>query len=46
MENAKKEEATKTGFLIDGYPRELGQGLLFEKNASIIIYVIIIKCKI
>lgn len=44
MENAKKEEATKTGFLIDGYPRELGQGLLFEKNAS--INVIIIKCKI
>ncbi|KAF3426298.1 hypothetical protein E2986_13348 [Frieseomelitta varia] len=35
MEKAKKEESTKTGFLIDGYPRELGQGLLFEKNASI-----------
>ncbi|CAK9804087.1 Adenylate kinase isoenzyme 1 [Anthophora plagiata] len=32
MEKAKKEEATKTGFLIDGYPRELDQGLLFEKN--------------
>lgn len=32
MEKAKKEEATKTGFLIDGYPRELEQGLLFEKN--------------
>ena len=44
MEKAKKEESTKTGFLIDGYPRELGQGLLFEKNAS--INVIIIKCEI
>lgn len=32
MEKAKKENATKTGFLIDGYPRELEQGLLFEKN--------------
>ncbi|XP_076290554.1 adenylate kinase 1 [Lasioglossum baleicum] len=32
MEKAKAEGATKTGFLIDGYPRELDQGLLFEKN--------------
>ncbi|XP_017882800.1 adenylate kinase isoenzyme 1 [Ceratina calcarata] len=32
MEKAKKENATQTGFLIDGYPRELEQGLLFEKN--------------
>ncbi|KZC13782.1 PREDICTED: adenylate kinase isoenzyme 1 [Dufourea novaeangliae] len=32
MEKAKSEGATKTGFLIDGYPRELEQGLLFEKN--------------
>ncbi|OAD51952.1 putative adenylate kinase isoenzyme F38B2.4 [Eufriesea mexicana] len=32
MEKAKKEGSTKTGFLIDGYPRELEQGLLFEKN--------------
>lgn len=35
MEKAKKEKATKTGFLIDGYPRELEQGLLFEKKVSI-----------
>ncbi|XP_076647636.1 adenylate kinase 1 [Halictus rubicundus] len=32
MEKAKAEGATKTGFLIDGYPRELDQGILFEKN--------------
>ncbi|CAL7935722.1 unnamed protein product [Xylocopa violacea] len=32
MEKAKAEKATTTGFLIDGYPRELDQGLLFEKN--------------
>ncbi|XP_068969195.1 adenylate kinase isoenzyme 1 isoform X1 [Bombus flavifrons] len=32
MEKAKKEKATETGFLIDGYPRELEQGLLFEKK--------------
>ena len=33
MEKAKTEKATKTGFLIDGYPRELEQGLLFEKES-------------
>ncbi|XP_012137190.1 adenylate kinase 1 isoform X2 [Megachile rotundata] len=32
MEKAKNEGATKTGYLIDGYPRELDQGKLFEKN--------------
>nr|XP_034185528.1 adenylate kinase isoenzyme 1 isoform X1 [Osmia lignaria] len=32
MQKAKCEGATKTGFLIDGYPRELDQGILFEKN--------------
>ncbi|XP_053975766.1 adenylate kinase isoenzyme 1 [Hylaeus anthracinus] len=32
MEKAKKEGATKTGFLIDGYPRELEQGKLFEEK--------------
>ncbi|XP_043795834.1 adenylate kinase isoenzyme 1 [Apis laboriosa] len=32
MQKVKQEKLTETGFLIDGYPRELGQGLLFEKN--------------
>lgn len=32
MEKAKSEGTTKTGFLIDGYPRELEQGLLFEQK--------------
>lgn len=32
MEKARTEGTTKTGFLIDGYPRELEQGILFEKN--------------
>ncbi|XP_046821076.1 adenylate kinase isoenzyme 1 isoform X2 [Vespa crabro] len=32
MEKASTEGTTKTGFLIDGYPRELEQGILFEKN--------------
>ena len=32
MNKAKEEGSTKTGFLIDGYPRELDQGILFEKN--------------
>lgn len=32
MEKARKEGTTKTGFLIDGYPRELEQGILFKKN--------------
>ncbi|KAG6799505.1 adenylate kinase 1 [Apis mellifera caucasica] len=32
MQKVKQEKMTNTGFLIDGYPRELGQGLLFEKN--------------
>lgn len=32
MAKAREQEATKTGFLIDGYPRELNQGLLFEEN--------------
>ncbi|KAL2734231.1 adenylate kinase isoenzyme 1 [Vespula squamosa] len=32
MEKARIEGTTKTGFLIDGYPRELEQGILFEQN--------------
>ncbi|KAF7406085.1 hypothetical protein HZH68_005454 [Vespula germanica] len=32
MEKACIEGTTKTGFLIDGYPRELEQGILFKKN--------------
>ena len=32
MNKAKEEGSTRTGFLIDGYPRELDQGILFEKN--------------
>ncbi|XP_029672212.1 adenylate kinase isoenzyme 1 [Formica exsecta] len=32
MDKAREEETTKTGFLIDGYPREKDQGIFFEKN--------------
>ncbi|KAL6441931.1 hypothetical protein ACFW04_002363 [Cataglyphis niger] len=32
MDKTRKEGTTKTGFLIDGYPREKEQGILFEKN--------------
>ncbi|XP_066589701.1 adenylate kinase isoenzyme 1 [Prorops nasuta] len=32
MDKAKKEDSSIKGFLIDGYPRELDQGILFEKN--------------
>lgn len=32
MDKAREEGTTKTGFLIDGYPREKDQGILFEKN--------------
>lgn len=35
MQKIKQEKKTEAGFLIDGYPRELGQALLFEKNVSI-----------
>lgn len=30
--NKAREAGTKPGFLIDGYPRELEQGILFEKD--------------
>ncbi|XP_034950003.1 adenylate kinase isoenzyme 1 [Chelonus insularis] len=32
MEKAKADGSTKSGFLIDGYPRELDQGIQFEKD--------------
>lgn len=32
MDKAREEGITSTGFLIDGYPREKEQGILFEKN--------------
>jgi len=32
MNKAREEGATKTGFLIDGYPREKDQGILFEEK--------------
>ncbi|KAG7211814.1 hypothetical protein KM043_011045 [Ampulex compressa] len=32
MNKAREQGTTTTGFLIDGYPRELEQGILFEKN--------------
>lgn len=32
MDKAREEGVTKTGFLIDGYPREKEQGILFEQN--------------
>lgn len=34
MDKARQDGSTKTGFLIDGYPRELEQGLQFEKDVS------------
>jgi len=34
MEKAREEGITKTGFLIDGYPREKDQGILFEQNVK------------
>lgn len=44
MEKAKAEGSTKTGFLIDGYPRELDQGILFEKNVSVSVKSFGINC--
>lgn len=35
MEKAREEGTTKTGFLIDGYPREKDQGILFEQNVKL-----------
>lgn len=32
MNKAESEGSTKIGFLIDGYPRELEQGILFEEK--------------
>ncbi|KYN40706.1 putative adenylate kinase isoenzyme F38B2.4 [Trachymyrmex septentrionalis] len=32
MDKARAEGTTKTGFLIDGYPREKDQGILFEEK--------------
>lgn len=32
MDKAREEGTTKTGFLIDGYPREKEQGILFEEH--------------
>lgn len=41
MDKAREEGTTKTGFLIDGYPREKDQGILFEEkvnNQSILLW--------
>lgn len=35
MDKAREEGITKTGFLIDGYPREKDQGILFEQNVRL-----------
>lgn len=35
MSKAEESGTTSVGFLIDGYPRELEQGILFEKNVWI-----------
>ncbi|KAG5325565.1 KAD1 kinase, partial [Pseudoatta argentina] len=32
MDKVREEGTTKTGFLIDGYPREKDQGILFEEK--------------
>jgi len=37
MDKARKEGTTKTGFLIDGYPREKDQGILFEENVRLVL---------
>lgn len=34
MDKTRKEGTTKTGFLIDGYPREKEQGILFEEKVK------------
>ena len=42
MEKAVKEGST--GFLIDGYPREVEQGVAFESQVQFIRYVISAGC--
>lgn len=37
MDKAREEGTTKTGFLIDGYPREKDQGILFEQNVRLVL---------
>lgn len=32
MDKAQQEGSSAQGFLIDGYPRELAQGIQFEKD--------------
>ncbi|KYN18812.1 Adenylate kinase isoenzyme 1 [Trachymyrmex cornetzi] len=34
MDKAREEGTTETGFLIDGYPREKDQGILFEEKIN------------
>ena len=41
MDKVHEEGTTKTGFLIDGYPREKDQGILFEEKVSPFFFTII-----
>lgn len=41
MDEACKEGITTTGFLIDGYPREKEQGILFEKNVRLLYFLLL-----
>lgn len=46
MEKAQANGSTTTGFLIDGYPRELDQGIQFETDViSICFFFLNIKYK-
>lgn len=46
MDKATAEGLTKTGFLIDGYPREVEQGHQFEKEVQMNIHLKVKKKKI
>lgn len=41
----KKVEATTSGYLIDGYPREKNQGVEFEKAIAPVDLILSIECK-
>ncbi|XP_015600874.1 adenylate kinase isoenzyme 1 [Cephus cinctus] len=45
MNKAREDGSTKTGFLIDGYPRELNQGLQFEKDVAPVDLIIFFDVK-
>lgn len=40
----RKVEATSSGFLIDGYPREKNQGAAFEKSIAPVDIILYFEC--